>query len=123
LVLKGEAAETLVDSYQAERLPVAQSLLKGTDKALSVIVSDSWMGGFVRTSVIAKIASFAMRFHKLQILAFRIISQIGIQYRRSPVSKNLSDFATEAPQAGDRFPWVHLKFSNGTKPEDIFTRL
>jgi 2-polyprenyl-6-methoxyphenol hydroxylase-like FAD-dependent oxidoreductase len=122
-VAKGNSDEALVDLYEAERLPVAKSLLNGTDKAFSIIVSDSWISGFFRTRVMAKIASFAMRFARVQILAFRTISQIGIQYRSSSISQTLGDFPDEAPQAGDRFPWLHLKFSNKTEPEDVFTRL
>ena len=123
LVAKGSADEALVDSYETERLPVAKSLLKGTDKAFSIIVSDSWISGFFRTAIMAKIASFAMRFARMQIFAFRTISQIGIQYRASSVSQTLGDFPDEAPQAGDRFPWLHLKFSKNTESEDVFARL
>jgi hypothetical protein len=56
-------------------------------------------------------------------LAFRTISQIGIRYRKSPLSETLAGLSEEAPRAGDRFPWLRLKFSPNAPAEDLFARL
>ncbi|MET0207945.1 MAG: FAD-dependent monooxygenase, partial [Burkholderiaceae bacterium] len=42
LVTSGRANTTLLDSYEAERIPVARRLLITTDRAFALIVSDSW---------------------------------------------------------------------------------
>lgn len=39
------------------------------------------------------------------------------------MSETLPGLPEDAPQAGDRFPWLHLKFSPEAPPEDLFARL
>ncbi len=123
LVAAGRAADALLDSYQAERLPVAERLLRTTDQAFSLVVSDRWLGKILRTRVLAKIVAFAMRFDRARALAFRTISQIGIQYRRSPLSETLPGLPDDAPRAGDRFPWLRVALSPGVPAEDLYARL
>ena len=123
LVIKRTSHEGLLDSYEEERLPVANQLLRGTDRAFSMIVSDRMISRILRTKVIAKVAGFAMRFDRIRKLAFRTISQIGIQYRASSLSETLGDLPEEAPRAGDRFPWLQLKFSADDPPDDLFQRI
>src|SRR5262249_54850917 len=106
LVVKGRARPPLLDSYAAEREPVAQHLLETTDRMFRAVVSDTWLAGILRTQLMARVAAFGMRFPRLQQLLFRSISQIGIRYRHSPLSRNLPGLAGSAPQAGDRFPWL-----------------
>src|SRR5688572_17121430 len=62
LVVQGRAAPALLDSYEAERIPVARRLLATTDRAFQLIVSDSRVAGLFRTRVLANVAAFAMRF-------------------------------------------------------------
>jgi hypothetical protein len=64
-----------------------------------------------------------MTLDRVRTLAFRTISQIGIRYRRSPLSETSANWPQEAPQAGNRFPWLKLKFSSGTAAEDLFKKL
>ncbi|MEP6602310.1 MAG: FAD-dependent monooxygenase, partial [Nitrospirota bacterium] len=123
LVVSGRAGETLLDSYESERVPVAERLLKTTDQAFSLIVSDRWLAGIFRTRVLAKILAFAMTLDGIRKLAFRTISQIGIHYRRSPLSETQAGFPGGAPQAGDRFPWLRLKLSSQGPVEDLFALL
>jgi hypothetical protein len=56
-------------------------------------------------------------------LAFRTISQIGIRYRKSPLSQTLAGLPKGAPVAGDRFPWLRLKLGKTGPVEDLFQRL
>ena len=109
LVVKGEADPALLDSYNEERLPVAQRLLATTDRGFKLVVSDSWLAGLMRTKVLARIAAFAMSIERIQKIAFRTVSQTGINYRKSSLSKALEALPFDAPQCGDRFPWLHLK--------------
>ena len=60
LVVKGRADAALLDSYEEERIPVAQRLLNTTDRAFRLVVSDSWLAGLLRTKILARIAAFAM---------------------------------------------------------------
>ena len=123
LVVSGPAGAALLDSYEDERIPVAQRLLSTTDRAFSLIVSDSWLAGLFRTQVLAKIIAFAMGLDRIQRVAFRTISQIGIRYRSSPLSQMLADLPDAAPHGGDRFPWLRLRFSANGPIEDLFAKL
>jgi len=123
LVIDGHAGESLLDSYEAERIPVARRLVRTTDRAFTFIVSSRWMGGVFRVRVLSKLVACAMRIDRVRKSVFRLISQIGIRYRKSPLSETLPGLPDDAPQAGDRFPWLHLKFSPEGPPEDLFARL
>ena len=83
LVVNGQADAALLDSYEEERVPVAQRLLNTTDRAFRLVVSDNWLAGLLRTQVLARIAAFAMSRERIQRLAFRVVSQIGIDYREA----------------------------------------
>lgn len=120
LVVSGRAESGLLDSYEAERLPVAHALLNTTDRAFRLVVSDNPLAGILRTHVLARIGAFAMSRPPIQRAVFRIISQIGIRYRNSPLSQSLGTLPRGAPQPGDRFPWMHLKLRADGPPEDSF---
>jgi 2-polyprenyl-6-methoxyphenol hydroxylase-like FAD-dependent oxidoreductase len=123
LVTAGEADAALLDSYEAERIPIAQRLLNTTDRAFRLVVSDGLIAGVMRTKIVAKIAARAMRREAIQRFAFRVVSQIGIHYRQSPLSLALERLTDDVPQAGDRFPWLKLAFTPGGGVEDVFERL
>jgi len=123
LVVKGQANAGLLDSYEEERIPVAQRLLHTTDQAFRLIVSDSWLAGLLRTKVLARIAAFAMGLERVQKIAFRTVSQTGIHYRKSTLSESLEGLPNRAPRAGDRFPWLRLKLQADRSVEDLFQKL
>jgi 2-polyprenyl-6-methoxyphenol hydroxylase-like FAD-dependent oxidoreductase len=123
LVVSGRAGAALLDSYAAERIPVATRLLSTTDRVFSLVVSDSWLAGLFRTRVLARIAGFALGIDRIRTLAFQTISQIGIRYRDSPLSETLAGLPGTAPRAGDRFPWLRLKLRPNGPAEDLFGAL
>ena len=104
-------------------MPVAQRLLRTTDRFFQVIVADGWFGKLFRTKILARVAAFAMTRERVRRLAFRTISQIGIRYRRSPLSQTLGPLPKGAPQAGDRFPWLQLKLRTDGTVADLFRAL
>jgi hypothetical protein len=114
LVAKGQADEALLDSYQDERLPVARKLLNTTDRVFRLIVSDGWLAGLLRTRVLAKMAEFALRRSRVQRVVFGAVSQTAINYGSSSLSRAVGTLPHDAPQAGDRFPWLKLQlWANG----------
>jgi 2-polyprenyl-6-methoxyphenol hydroxylase-like FAD-dependent oxidoreductase len=123
LVVKGRAGAALLDSYEAERVPVARRLLNTTDRAFRLVVSYNWLAGLLRNKVLARIAAFAMSREWIQRFAFRVVSQIGIHYRQSPLSESLGRLPEGAPRAGDRFPWLRLKCQASGPVEDLFQKL
>jgi len=123
LVVSGRAAAALVHSYEDERLPVANHLLKRTDRFFSIVVSDSWLVGLLRTRVMPKIMGLALRTAAVQRIVFRTISQTGIRYRGSPLSEALASLPENGPRPGDRFPWLRLKFQPNGRLEDLYGKL
>ena len=97
LVVSGGAGPALLDSYEDERMPVARRLLSTTDRAFSLLVSDSWLAGLFRTRVLAKIMAFAMTIDRIRLLVFRTISQTGIRYPDSPLSETCAGLPDSAP--------------------------
>ncbi|MET0164956.1 MAG: hypothetical protein ABW318_08140, partial [Vicinamibacterales bacterium] len=96
--------------------------LTTTDRAFSFVVSDRWLAGLLRTRVFPRILAFAMTRDRTRKLAFRTISQIGVRYPSSPLSQTLEGLPASAPRAGDRFPWLRLKFSPNGPAEGLFAR-
>ena len=123
LVVKGRADALLLDSYEQERIPIAQRLLNTTDRGFRIVVSDSWLAGLLRTKILARIGAFAMSLKRIQQIAFRTVSQTGIHYRKSALSESRQGFPETAPRAGDRFPWLRLKFRADGPFEDSFQKI
>jgi 2-polyprenyl-6-methoxyphenol hydroxylase-like FAD-dependent oxidoreductase len=123
LVVKGLADAALLDSYEEERAPVARRLLNTTDRAFRLVVSDSRFAGLLRTQILARVAAFAMSLERMQRAAFDVVSQTGIRYRKSRLSKSMGRLPEGAPRPGDRFPWLRLKFEINGPAEDLFQRL
>jgi 2-polyprenyl-6-methoxyphenol hydroxylase-like FAD-dependent oxidoreductase len=123
LVVRAQAKPELLDSYEQERVPVARALLNGTDRAFRLVVSDNWFAGMLRTKILARIAAFAVNRKAVQRVAFRTVSQTGIRYQSSSLSKSLNGLPGNAPQAGARFPWLRLKFAGAGPVEDLFQKL
>jgi 2-polyprenyl-6-methoxyphenol hydroxylase-like FAD-dependent oxidoreductase len=123
LVVQGRAADRLLDSYEAERLPVAKRLLSTTDRAFTLVVSESWLAGLFRTRIMARAAAFAMRVERAKKLAFRTLSQTGIAYPDSPLSMASTGLAEGAPRPGDRFPWLRLKREAEGEVKDLYELL
>ena len=120
LVVSGRAAPALLDSYEEERIPVARRLLDTTDRAFSLIVSSSPLAALLRSTMLARVGAFAMRFERVRMFAFLTISQTGIEYRGSSLSRTLPGLPAAAPQAGDRFPWVRLKLKQDAEATSLF---
>lgn len=123
LAVSGRASDSLLDTYEAERLPVAQRLLETTDRAFKLVVSDNWLGSLFRTRILPSVLALAMARERARRFAFRTLSQTGIAYRASPLSQTLGKLSKDAPQPGDRFPWMQLRFRTGGSREDLFRHL
>lgn len=123
LVLGGRADAGLLDSYEQERLPVARRLLQTTDQVFTLVVSDSRIASLLRTRVMARLAAAAMTIGAVRRLAFRTISQTGVRYPRSPLSRTHAGLRNGAPVAGDRFPWLRLKLRASGAADDLYRQL
>jgi 2-polyprenyl-6-methoxyphenol hydroxylase-like FAD-dependent oxidoreductase len=99
-VLGGLAAPILLDSYQAERIPFARSLVRTTDRVFEAVVGRGQFSRLVRSVFAPFILPLALRFAVVRRAQFRLVSQVRIAYRESP----LSDGSAGEVHAGDRLP-------------------
>jgi 2-polyprenyl-6-methoxyphenol hydroxylase-like FAD-dependent oxidoreductase len=95
-VIRGNAAPALLDSYQEERYPIAEDLLKGTDRGFHLMVQPS------------DLASFAMKLFGSGVIGLeavqerlrRVLGEVTINYRPSAVAEDHG--GSIGPIAGDR---------------------
>jgi len=107
LAIRDIGGARVLDSYEAERLPVGQFLLRYTDRLFAGFARVA-RGGIVskifRTVFERILLPRATSSPKGRARAFRIISQLGIRYRSSPIVEEGKSGFSNGPHAGDRFP-------------------
>lgn len=105
---RGLASDDLVDSYDAERRPVDQSVLQFTDRIFRLASSKNGLLKLPRTKILPALAPKASGSKALRNRLFRTVSQLDTQYRGSDVvdtgATRLPAFLTAGPKAGDRLP-------------------
>jgi len=104
LVLRGQANEKLLETYNEERLENAKHLLKTTDRLFEFAAGTDWLLAFLRTDVLPPVAKYIFSFDPVKKFFFSLISQIGINYRHSSLSLHAGDENFEV-KAGDRMPY------------------
>ena len=108
LVLKGAAAERILDTYNEERLPNAKRLLQTTDRMFNLAAGTDWLVNLIRTTVFPPMAKFILSIDAVKKKFFPLISQIGITYRDSSLSVHDGDSEFEI-KAGDRLPYFLIE--------------
>ena len=103
-VLKGGAANSLVDSYERERIGFARRLVATTDHVFTIVTRPGLLARFVRTRLVPLLAPLVFQLPPLRRFLFRTVSQLGIDYRDSPLSRG----SAGSVRAGDRLPWVEI---------------
>ena len=103
-VINGNYAETILDSYAAERMPVAKRILKSTDRVFSLIISKNWFVNIFKRHFLPKLLNFVWSKEHFRKAIFKQISQIGINYRTSKLNLHLSSGIKI--NAGDRLPYI-----------------
>ena len=101
-VLKEGAAASLLDTYEPERIGFARRLVATTDRIFTLVTKRGRAARLVRTKLVPLLAPLLFRLRPLRRFLFRTASQVGIDYRNSPLSAG----AAGAVRGGDRLPWV-----------------
>jgi len=104
LVIKGAAAERILDTYNEERLPNAKRLLQTTDRMFNIAAGTDWLLNVIRTTVFPPMAKFILSIDAVKKRFFPLISQIGITYRDGSLSAHEGDGNFKV-RAGDRMPY------------------
>jgi len=103
LVSRGRAGDALLDSYHDERHPVGQNLLRTTDRLFRWGASRNRLVIGVRNLVVPRAASFVLGDPVRRARAFRFISQLAIEYGKSPIVREVGTWHA-GPSAGHRAP-------------------
>jgi hypothetical protein len=102
--LRGNAGSTLLDTYEAERAPVGRMVLRFSDRAFTVATSTSPAVRLARTRIAPALLPVVLASRFVRASAFRTVSQLGINYRNSPLSSEEPRSSRTGPRAGDRLP-------------------
>jgi 2-polyprenyl-6-methoxyphenol hydroxylase-like FAD-dependent oxidoreductase len=101
-VLRGQAPDALLDSYEPERIAFARRLVNTTDQAFKFVSSDGRLADVVRTRVAPMVIPALTRFEAFRGFMFRTVSQIAINYRGGWLAAGHAGDV----HGGDRLPWV-----------------
>lgn len=106
-VVNGEAPERLLETYEAERRPVARTVLKRTDLGFRLETGNSAVAVWMRTHVATRVVGVVSRLTPVRRMFFHMFSQLWIDYRGSrAVSGARSAHGTLKP--GDRAPYAPI---------------
>ncbi|HWZ35045.1 MAG TPA: FAD-dependent monooxygenase, partial [Mucilaginibacter sp.] len=103
-VCAGQLNERVLETYAAERMPVAKGLLNTTDRLFKVVMSTKWLLLFFKRWLLPGLLKFLWSKPNIREIFFKRASELYISYRHSNISLHLSH-ATQI-RAGDRLPYL-----------------
>jgi hypothetical protein len=107
-VLNRRADQSLLDTYEPERIAFARRLVATTDQAFTGVTSDGTVARRVRLNIVPVVIPLIFTFAAARRFMFRTVSQTAVNYRVS----SLSEGRAGTVHGGDRLPWV-MGASNG----------
>ena len=119
LVING-APETLLDSYEAERLPVGRKVLQQTDVNHRLRVSGSPLADILMYRVVFPLLRVPPILDVVGDFVLKRGAQLDVNYRTSSLSEHTGSFRN-GPKAGDRAPDGQLLGPSG-QPTSLFAK-
>ncbi|MBA3810837.1 MAG: FAD-dependent monooxygenase [Caulobacteraceae bacterium] len=107
-VLGGRAPDTLLDSYESERIGFARRLVATTDRAFNLATAGGVIANLIRTRLVPLAFPAAIRVKAVRDFLFRTVSQITLDYRAGPLSAGKAG----GVRGGDRLPLVATDAGN-----------
>lgn len=116
-VLQHKSPETLLDTYNNERLAFAKKLVHTTDRMFSFVVDERPLQVFLRLQLMPRALSLLLKTGYVKKFVFPMVSQIGITYREQVQYYLTSQgrFNPDVPRPGDRLPYIPFLSSAGKK--------
>jgi 2-polyprenyl-6-methoxyphenol hydroxylase-like FAD-dependent oxidoreductase len=105
-VLRDEADQRLLDSYEVERLAFARTLVDTTDRVFTFVSAEGSFANFVRTRIAPLFVGAAYHVDAVKEFMFRLVSQCMLNYRGSPLSSDGGHDSAGKVKPGDRLPWA-----------------
>ncbi|WP_181764759.1 FAD-dependent monooxygenase [Streptomyces albidus (ex Kaewkla and Franco 2022)] len=111
LVAAGQSGEGLLDSYEAERRPIAEEVLESTSAMTRMVVGGTPMARLIRDHVFVPL----MNRPVVQRMIWEKSSQLKVSYRKSPLAgRSVRSWAVPGPHAGDRVPDLKCERADGS---------
>jgi 2-polyprenyl-6-methoxyphenol hydroxylase-like FAD-dependent oxidoreductase len=101
-VLAGRAPESLLDTYEIERIGFARRLVATTDRVFSLATAEGRIADILRTRIVPLVFPKVVALEPVRNFIFRTVSQITLNYRGTPLSLG----SVGHVHGGDRLPWV-----------------
>jgi 2-polyprenyl-6-methoxyphenol hydroxylase-like FAD-dependent oxidoreductase len=101
-VLAGRAPDSLLDTYESERIGFARRLVATTDRVFSLATAEGRIADIIRTRIVPLIFPKVVALEPVRNFLFRTVSQITLNYRGTPLSVGAAGHV----HGGDRLPWV-----------------
>lgn len=111
-VIQGKAKSTLLNTYSSERKNIAKKIARSTGRIYNLVTSQNNITKTFRMHALPYLMKWILPLIEKQKIirqyCFNAISQIGIHYRKSPLSQDasLGDFPVNSPHPGDRIPYL-----------------
>ncbi|HVW66133.1 MAG TPA: FAD-dependent monooxygenase [Candidatus Peribacteraceae bacterium] len=121
LVAEGKAQDDLLDTFNDERIEVARALVHTTDTVFHFITNEDALTREFRLWIFPVLLRMVLktveRVGFLRRWVFRVVSETGIRYAKSPLSHDASfgDFPTLSVEPGDRVPFVPYLDERGNR--------
>ena len=119
LVANGQAHDRLLDSYQAERRPVAMTVLHGADRGFALETMRNPIATWVRSHIATRLVGPLTRLSVVRAGIFRLFSQTWISYRHSPAIAD-APRSNRGPRPGDRAPYGRSERTEDGAPGSLF---
>jgi 2-polyprenyl-6-methoxyphenol hydroxylase-like FAD-dependent oxidoreductase len=116
LVCRGKCPDSLLDSYDKEREPVARMVLDLTDRLTRIIASSKSL----ERQLLSGLLPMVTGIHSLEDRIADTMSEICIHYRRSSI---VTDKSGKAARAGDRAPDCEFLTDSGQRTVRIYDLL
>lgn len=107
-VLHGRADQRLLETYEAERIPFARSLIATTDRVFRFLVDDGQAAQAARVHLLPRMVGTLAKFPAPRRSMFKTVSQTRISYRDC----DFNDGKAGAIRGGDRLPWIRTADSD-----------
>jgi 2-polyprenyl-6-methoxyphenol hydroxylase-like FAD-dependent oxidoreductase len=116
-VLARQAPDSLLESYEAERIGFARRLVATTDRAFSFATAEGAVADILRTRLAPLLIPRVFDIEAVREFMFRTVSQITLNYRGGPLSVGTAGRV----QGGDRLPWAAAGASDNFEPLTAMT--
>ncbi|HAH24483.1 MAG TPA: hypothetical protein DCL77_12150, partial [Prolixibacteraceae bacterium] len=121
-VIQGKASPKLLETYEAERRPLALRVIRYTDLAYSFMTTNFFFIRFLRLTIIPLLLPIFIIGFKyrsgLRRGIFMSISGIGIKYKHGLLAHSSNSFPILIPKPGERIPY--LTFGMNGKQVSIY---